>query len=587
MLHQITIRNFRQIKDVTVDLSQSAVVIVGPNNGGKTTLLQAISLFAVSVREWALHRQNKQSTATQRTGVALNFEHLFNIPITHFKEIWRDMKVRRGIKNPAGKPTAENIRIEIHAEGFTLGEKWEVGFEYDYGQNSLIYVRLTKNKKGDFYDFPDVLREESIGYLPSATGLKPIEDKLEKGSILRHIGDGNASDVLRNVCYLLHEQQKDSKDQKNKWEDFSKIIDDLFKIHLNPPRYISLSGILKMTYDEGDKKDLDLSALGSGARQAILLFAYIFAFSNTVHLLDEPDAHLEFIRQSTIYNKLRDLAAVNHSQIIVATHSESVLNEAFPKDRVLSGVFGKFRVENPEDSKIKHALRKYGYDEYIIANQKKKIFYYEGTTDLEILKAFAQKLEMEAVFQLLEHDIFPKGIGGNDPAYPKNHFVALKEFIPDLKGFALFDNLKRNDSRNVPPGLKIKQWERNEIENYIPIPSTLKNYIHQIFNSTSDEETLLQSLKSTPNPLIEFEKTLQSRTPPDALTDLNDSFWKTTKISDDYLTPVFEKFFDTISYPKSTMDKSKFYRLVEFSPREGIQEEIKITLNNLYSHLTS
>jgi predicted ATP-dependent endonuclease of OLD family len=44
MISKIRIRNFRQIKDQTIDLEQ-AVVLIGPNNGGKSTLLQAILLF--------------------------------------------------------------------------------------------------------------------------------------------------------------------------------------------------------------------------------------------------------------------------------------------------------------------------------------------------------------------------------------------------------------------------------------------------------------------------------------------------------------------------------------------------------------
>ncbi|MBP6448486.1 MAG: AAA family ATPase [Saprospiraceae bacterium] len=62
MISKIRIKNFRQIKDQTIEFQQ-AVVVIGPNNGGKSTLLQAISLFAIAIRAWGTGRINKKSKA--------------------------------------------------------------------------------------------------------------------------------------------------------------------------------------------------------------------------------------------------------------------------------------------------------------------------------------------------------------------------------------------------------------------------------------------------------------------------------------------------------------------------------------------
>jgi ABC-type cobalamin/Fe3+-siderophores transport system ATPase subunit len=39
-------------------------------------------------------------------------------------------------------------------------------------------------------------------------------------------------------------------------------------------------------------------------------------------LLDEPDTHLEILRQRDIYNLITEVAASTGSQIIAASHSE-------------------------------------------------------------------------------------------------------------------------------------------------------------------------------------------------------------------------------------------------------------------------
>ncbi|MFN8338664.1 MAG: AAA family ATPase [Saprospiraceae bacterium] len=564
MITRISIRNFRQIKEQAIDLSQS-VVIIGPNNGGKTTLLQAISLFAIATKAWGTTKLNKKSKAQKRTGVAINLEEILNISVSDFKELWTDLIVREGVTNDDGKPIPKNIRIEIIAEGYTNNENWKTGFEFDYGRDSLIYARLAKDHTNSQYEFPEVILSENIGFLPSVAGLKPTEDKLEIGSILRYIGSGNTSDVLRNVCYLLYD-----KEDKTGWKQFVVEIESLFRIQLNPPRYIIATGLLKMTYNEGRKKNVDLSSLGSGTKQAILLFAYLLAFPNTVNLLDEPDAHLEVIRQSNIYDKISDIAKKTNSQLIVASHSESVMNRAFGKDMVISGMFGEFKIENQEKY-IKSVLREIGYEEFIIAKQRPYILYFEGTTDLDFIKAYCKKLEFSEIAQFIEENVYPYPVG-NDVNRMRSHFAALKNFIPNLKGYAIFDNLRRTIENNQP-GLLIKQWNRNEIENYLPLPLTLYTYINSLQIGGIFESR--------------FKQIVEGRIPPDALNDFDNSFWYTTKISDEFLTPIFEKFFDEMRIPRGIMDKSKFYQLVEFINPELIDQEIVNVIQNFYNFFTN
>ena len=570
MISKIRIVNFRQVQDEEIELGQ-AVVLSGPNNGGKTTLLQAVSLFAIAVRVWAVERANKNSKASRRTGVAITLEELLNIPIAEFRELWKDLVVREGSTNEEGKPIARNVRIQIHAEGYTIRQQasgasvesipWKVGFEFDYARDSLIYARLTNDQSGNIYDFPEVLTSEQIGYLPSVSGLKPMEDKLERGSILRNIGNGNTSEVLRNLCYLLYDQE-----DKSKWMELVETIRSLFRVELNPPVYSSLTGLLKMDYSEGAKKNMDLSSLGSGTKQAILRFAYLLAFPNTVHLLDEPDAHLEVIRQSNVYDRISDIVKKNNSQLIVASHSESVLNRAFGKDQVISSVFGRFEQVNKKQV-VASVLREYGYEEYLLASQKGAILYLEGTTDFDFLKAFSRKLGLQDLLSFLENGVYPYPVGKEDNRARK-HFAALRAFIPELKGFALFDNLKK-EADSQQDGLVIRQWSRNEVENYLPVPQSLKAYV--------------QSLKM---PLFEaeFDRILQDMTPPAALRNPDDSFWKTTKLSDDYLTPLFEAYFSKAARPPGTMDKSKYYQLVDFADPVLLPQEVKNLLADLQAH---
>ena len=51
MIRKVTLKNFKRFEDVTFDLT-GHVVLAGPNNTGKTTLLQAIAAWALAHGKW-------------------------------------------------------------------------------------------------------------------------------------------------------------------------------------------------------------------------------------------------------------------------------------------------------------------------------------------------------------------------------------------------------------------------------------------------------------------------------------------------------------------------------------------------------
>ena len=60
-----------------------------------------------------------------------------------------------------------------------------------------------------------------------------------------------------------------------------------------------------MSYRDGET-ELDLVSSGRGLQQTLLLLAHLYTHPKSVLLFDEPDAHLEILRQREIYLKLRE-----------------------------------------------------------------------------------------------------------------------------------------------------------------------------------------------------------------------------------------------------------------------------------------
>ena len=178
---------------------------------------------------------------------------------------------------------------------------------------------------------------QQIAFLPPMSGLATTETRLDPGAVDVRIGEGRTAEVLRNLCYRIHEEQP------SRWNDLVEQIKRMFKSELLSPVLITARSEITMEYRENGVK-LDLSSAGRGLQQTLLLLAYMYANPGAVLLLDEPDAHLEILRQREIYHLLTDAARESGSQIIAASHSEVLLNEAAGRDMVIAFVGRPHRI---------------------------------------------------------------------------------------------------------------------------------------------------------------------------------------------------------------------------------------------------
>ncbi len=571
MLTKLTIRRFKQFEDVEIELGSPAVLI-GPNDSGKTTALQALALWEIGVRRWSEKRGGKKTAPEKRPGVTINRRDLITVPVPNAIFLWHDLNVR-SVTRDNGKQSTTNIRVDVIVEGVEDdAQEWVCGLEFDYANPESFYcrpLRILGDPDGkQRMPVPPQALATKIAFLPPMSGLAAQETRLDPGAINVRVGEGRTAEVLRNLCYGIYDDGVGDL----RWGTLCTRIKDLFGIELDPPEYVAERGEVTMTYRTRSGVKLDLASSGRGMQQTLLLLAHLSENPRSVLLLDEPDAHLEILRQREIYQVLTETAREQGSQIIAASHSEVILNEAADRDVVVAFVGKPHRIDD-RGSQVTKALREIGFDQYYQAEIAGWVLYLEGSTDLAILQGFAELLDHPAREALARP--FARYVL-NQPQSARSHFRGLREAKPDLVGYALFDRL--DVTLHPTPELPEVMWRRREIESYLCQPETLLRYAA----ATARQETLGPLFEETDVERREqlMNEVIADLVPPVALRDQSHDWWLNTKVSDDFLDPLFASYYERLGLP-NLMRKSDYHVLARHVPVEFLAEEITHVLDGI------
>ena len=559
MLTRLRARNFKRFDSLDIELGQS-VVLIGPNNSGKTSALQALALWEIGLRRWNELRKGK-SVRTKRPGVTVNRRDLLSVPVPDANLLWHDLHVRNIERiHDNGKTTQKtrNVNIEVIVDGVTRDTPWSCGFEFDYANVESFYCRPLRTNEAATtrMTVPEQTGGVSVAFLPPMSGLADREYLKQAGEIGVLIGQGQTAQVLRNLCYQIFQAEKD-----NRWPDLVDHIKTLFGVELQPPKYVAERSEIVMSYRECGN-ELGLSSSGRGLQQTLLLIAHLYANPGAVLLLDEPDAHLEILRQRQIYNLLIHVAEEQSSQIIAASHSEVVLDEATGRDRVIAFVGQPHPIDN-KSSHVLKALRDIGFEQYLQAEVTGWVLYVENSTDLSILKAFAKSLAQPAEEALARP--FVKYVETNLPQKARDHFHGLLEGKPDLVGIAIFDRLDKE--LQPTEALTELMWSRREIENYFCSRDVLMAYAtHDLPDDLFGHAEREPREAAMRDSITDVER---------ALRDLNKpSPWSADiKTTDEFLDPLFKKFFEKLRLPLQ-FRKSDYHILAGLVPASQLDAEI-------------
>jgi hypothetical protein len=558
MLTSLTIRNFKRFEEVKIELGQT-VVFVGPNNSGKTTALQALALWELGLRRW-IEKRGFGSGPEKRPGVTLNRRDLLGLSVPSANLLWRGTHTR-DTRRVEGKPQTKNVRIDVIVEGVTEAKAWTCGLEFDFANEESFYCRpILSESSGGLARLPVPPEVESyrIAFLPPMSGLAANEIFLTPGAINTRLSEGRTAEVLRNLCYLVWSTETES------WHRIQAQMDRAFGVRLDEPVYQHERGEIEMSYRERSGTKLDLSCAGRGLQQTLLLLAYLSVNRGSVLLIDEPDAHLEVLRQRQIYDVLSDAAQEAQNQVVLASHSEVILRQAAERDTVIAFVGQPHRLGANAQGVLK-ALQDIDAEHYYLAELTGWVLYLEGSTDLAILLAWAQRLG-HAAREILEGPFVH--YVGNSMSEARKHFYGLREASPRLVGIALLD---QGTVLNENPALVELAWQRREIESYLCTQAVLGRWAAaQSVDAPLFASVWTEAMETT---IEELEAALATLGKPNPWSG-------ELKVTDEFLDPLFEKLYRRLDLP-NLMRKTNYHRLAPFLEPHEIDTEVIHALDRI------
>lgn len=336
-LSKLTIKNFRSIKDLTIDFEKDLNVFVGKNNTGKSSIIDAIRLALstyvnnpnpIRITEDDFYKEASETKRTESFTLKMTFAGLSENQRTKFFEIvdfdltnLEDSVAR--LEYTASWPLKNGSKVSVKRSGGPEGpEKTEVPQKI-MEQFSVIYLpalrdaetALTAGNKSQLATLlKNLSKEESQQHIEAQHS--EFNNKISEEDFIKDVVDGINS-ITKEVADI---------DSQN-----SKII-------AADTDFLKILRTLQVQMDGNPVNDLSANGLGSNNLLYIaVVLQYLKSIQNDecpILLIEEPEAHLHPQMVLSLSKYLSHiLPAESKPQTIITTHSPTLVTD-IPIDKV-------------------------------------------------------------------------------------------------------------------------------------------------------------------------------------------------------------------------------------------------------------
>jgi len=455
-IKRLWLRRMKGFEEFEVSFSDFNV-LVGPNNCGKSTLLQAVDLC---FRLMQYHVEFQKGTLVEpRAGRRLLEEML---PVANQTDFWFNGRTRLG-----------NERIPV-----TIGIELQDGPQFEFEIKRLwggINSRMTELPEGMSEDKVKSILSQRPILVPSSFGVVKREEFRTPARIEMLSLTGHHNEILRNNLRTLSNESPEAYEelQEQLERHFGGTIGEI-DFRLEEDQYIDL-----LYREEGHEHDV--FSAGGGFLQVLQMLTYLYLRPGIV-LLDEPDSHLHSSLQRLVVDLLDSLNRHDKVQVIIATHSKEIINY----------VDASYILPVSRENKVAHALEHHSSVLPILQDlgavdnadlaaltASKRCVFVEGPSDKKMLARYAARIN-STTFEGKSHvvaipmtgidhperyvglDIFEKFVGSPIRAM----IIRDRDGLPDELVNEIREYIERQNR-------KVIVLSKTHIENYLLIPRVI------------------------------------------------------------------------------------------------------------------
>lgn len=290
MLDSLHIKNFRCFEDLTIPSLGRVNLIVGRNNSGKSTLLEAIAVFA------------------QRGHI----ETLFNILESKGEFLYSEAAPSINLK--------QIEKIFFAREAIQTGKELYIGNVQRSDYVHLQYKLLEDNR----YGISNGIKIESNLRPLELSGSKFEHDILANQNFLDkypHTRVNTTIELEENLAVLWDKVKiaKQTNTALNALQIIDPKIEEIFFTRDN-------TAMLSLT---NEKTALPLRSMGEGLSRLLQIFLHAFQACGGYLMIDEFENGLHYSIQEEVWKKLVQLAEELDIQVFATTHSEDAIKAFF------------------------------------------------------------------------------------------------------------------------------------------------------------------------------------------------------------------------------------------------------------------
>lgn len=328
MLSSITIRNFRGIKEGTIQDLSNINIFVGRNNTGKSSVLEAFTLLSTALSDNNLFQRNTLAQLLNRR---------VKRGSASFSSLWYDYRQEKEIEFELS--FSNKLNASIH---YDRSQVWKVSspilannYLLKHGGSGIGFFRSDGAMIAGYYQNPaDLSRELSIRNLSAESlfieqALEYIHNCFIVDSLLVHEFPTIEEFVLRGLL------------RTRKDKAAIKILNGAYGTDIEHLSYVPDESGTHSLWLMLPSKSVRVDEMGDGFRFALVIISLMLTFNMKISLIEEMENHQHAKAMKYIAKTLVNNSIENNTQLLMTTHNIELI-KAFIE--ASEGILDKLRI---------------------------------------------------------------------------------------------------------------------------------------------------------------------------------------------------------------------------------------------------